>query len=248
MLISGIQKFTLLDYPDKTACIVFTPGCNFRCGYCHNPEFVLPDKIVEMKKSFIPEKAFWTFLQSRVGERVISTDVGANGRSPLLDGVVISGGEPTMQGDLIPFIQKIKQMGFLVKLDTNGNKPEVLKKLYDLKLLDYVAMDVKTDLENYRSVGGPLADENKISLAIKTIKNSGVPYEFRTTLVKELHNYAILEKMGELVGNARAWYLQAFRPACTLSPAFADFRPFSDEEMVEIVRMLKKLSPNVVVR
>ncbi|PIR76985.1 MAG: anaerobic ribonucleoside-triphosphate reductase activating protein, partial [Candidatus Magasanikbacteria bacterium CG10_big_fil_rev_8_21_14_0_10_38_6] len=139
MVISGVQPFTLLDFPEKTACIIFTAGCNFRCGYCHNPEFVLPEKIQQIKTSFIDEETIYSFLQKRKG---------------LLDGVVISGGEPTMMGDLPAFIRNIKELGFLVKLDTNGNRPLVLQHLLDEGLLDYVAMDVKTSLVNYADLVG----------------------------------------------------------------------------------------------
>ncbi len=219
MIISGVQQFTMLDYPNKHACIVFTAGCNFRCGYCHNPEFVLPEQLAKIKDSFIPEEAIFSFLQRRVG---------------LLDGVVISGGEPTMMPDLVVFAQKVKDMGFLVKLDTNGNKPEVLKKLYDKDLLDYVAMDVKMSLASYCDVVGNRANPEAIAKSMDMIKQSGLPYEFRTTLVPNIHTPKVLDDMKELLTGSKLLFLQTFRPSHTLDPGFGRYQAFSDAQMQHI--------------
>ncbi len=134
MNLSGIKKSTLLDYPGKIATLIFTPGCNFRCGFCHNPEFVLPDRVEKLRKDFISEEIFFRFLKTRIG---------------FLDGVVICGGEPTIHSDLMGFCKKIKDLGFLVKLDTNGSRPEVIRDLLDANLIDYIAMDVKHTWEQY---------------------------------------------------------------------------------------------------
>ena len=216
MRLSGIQPFTLLDFPGKIACITFTPGCNFRCGYCHNPEFVLPEKLREIKDSFIDEEVFFSFLKKRQG---------------LLDGVVVSGGEPTMMYDLISFMEKIKALGFLVKLDTNGNKPEVLREAIEKKVIDYVAMDIKTTPAKYKELVGGLAQEERLQESIALLKTNIVPYEFRTTLVKEIHTSAILEEMAKTISGAPKLYLQTFRPDHVLDPKFSLFHPFTMSEM-----------------
>jgi len=233
MLISAVQKFTLLDYPGKTSCIVFTPGCNFRCGYCHNPEFVLPERIKEISCSFIPEEVFLNFLDKRVG---------------LLDGVVISGGEPTLMPDLESFILKIKEKGFLVKLDTNGNKFGALKNLVDKKLLDFIAMDIKTSLEEYKNVSGNLVNVDDIKQSIELIKKSGVDYEFRTTMVKELHTEEIINNMIELLEGSKSFYLQQFRPRKTLKEEFSKYNSFSHLEIEEIKKKFEKVVEKVGIR
>lgn len=221
MLISGIQPSTLLDYPEKVACIVFTPGCNFRCGYCHNPEFVLPENIIKLKNDFIKEENFFHFLDQRKG---------------LLDGVVVSGGEPTTAADLILFMQKIKTAGFLVKLDTNGNRPDVIKQALDKKVVDYIAMDLKTSLAHYQTLVGKLARPEAIKQSIELIKNSGVDYEFRSTLLKEVHSDILLNEMSELIKGSRRWYLQTFRPGHTLDVAYQKYHSFSEQELIQLAK------------
>lgn len=216
MLISGIQQFTLLDYPDKIAAIVFTPGCQFRCGYCHNPEFVLPEKIIQLKNSFIPETAFFSFLENRKN---------------MLDGVVVSGGEPTLAPDLLAFIKKIKDQGYLVKLDTNGSRPDILQKAITEKLIDYVALDLKTAWSDYKNLAGSLVNPEKIEASLNILKTNQVDYELRSTLLKEVHSDIILDKMKELARGAKRLFLQTFRPGITLSPAYSKFNPFSPDEM-----------------
>ncbi|MCF6276961.1 MAG: anaerobic ribonucleoside-triphosphate reductase activating protein [Candidatus Magasanikbacteria bacterium] len=233
MLISAVQKFTLLDYPGKTSCIVFTPGCNFRCGYCHNPEFVLPEKIKEIKDSFIPEEIFFNFLDKRVG---------------LLDGVVISGGEPTLMPDLENFIVKVKEKGFLVKLDTNGNRFDNLKNLVDKNLLDFIAMDIKTSLEEYKNVSGNLVNVEDVQKSIDFIKNCGVDYEFRTTMVKELHTEEVVKKMLELLKGSKSFYLQQFRPRKILKEEFSKYNSFSELEIEEIKKKFEKVVEKVGIR
>ena len=157
MLIGGLQKTSLLDFPDKISAIVFTAGCNFRCGYCHNPELI---------NSIAPVTEVFEFLKNRVGK---------------LEGVVITGGEPCLQKDLPEFIKQVKSLGFAVKLDTNGSYPEMLAKV--LPDLDYVAMDIKAPLEKYSAVANWNGDVENIRKSIDMIMNSGVDYEFRTTVV-----------------------------------------------------------------
>ena len=184
MLLSAIKKSTLLDYPGKLATIVFTPGCNFRCGFCHNPEFVLPERVEKLRSDFISEEVFFRFLKTRVG---------------FLDGVVICGGEPTIHADLPEFCRKIKDLGFLVKLDTNGNRPEVVSHLYEAKLIDFMAMDIKHTPEKYHALAGGTSDPENIRKSIGLIMNSGVSYEFRTTVSKGIHDISDMKGIGAFI-------------------------------------------------
>lgn len=233
MKLSAIQRFTMLDYPGRVACIAFTPGCNMRCGFCHNPEFVLPAKIQELQADFIEEQVFFNFLDKRRG---------------LLEGVVVSGGEPTIWRDLPEFLRRIKEKGFLTKLDTNGNHPEMLRVLLDQGLVDYVAMDVKTSLAEYpKLVGGTVKPEN-IEESIRLLKASGIPYEFRTTLIKEIHNEKVLKDMEEMLSGAKRYYLQTFRPGHTLDSLFATYHSFSNEEMRGLVERFSVVVKKVGIR
>ena len=225
MLISGVQKFTVLDYPNKLAAIIFTPGCNMRCGFCHNKEFVLPEEIKKLRPSFIPQDAVLNFLKSRIGK---------------LDGLVISGGEPTMQPDLKEFIQEVRKMGFLIKLDTNGNLPDILKDLVNNKLVDYVAMDVKTMPEKYSELVGNMANPEKILESINFLKQGTVEYEFRTTIIDGVHTIDIIKEMAELLRNSDKLYLQQFRPETTLDPEFENKKPVSDKKMREFIKIFEQ--------
>ncbi len=219
MKFSAIQRFTLLDYPGKVACIAFTPGCNMRCGFCHNPEFVLPERVRELAPNFISEETFFNFLDGRRG---------------LLDGVVVSGGEPTIWHDLPTFFCKVKERGFLTKLDTNGNNPTMLRELLDEKLIDYVAMDVKTSLSEYPRLVGPIVKPEYINESINLLRSSSVDYEFRTTLIKEVHTKEVLKALQALTAGARQFFLQTFRPGHTLRASFAEYHPFSQDELETI--------------
>ncbi len=233
MILSGIQSFSLLDFPERTSCIAFTPGCNFRCGYCHNPEFVLPEKIQQIRSHVIPEETFFSFLETRRG---------------LLDGVVVSGGEPTIQGDIIPFITKIKSHGFLVKLDTNGNLPSVIKKIFDHGLVDYIAMDVKTSMSGYRNLVGSRVRADHIEKSIQIIMRAGVLYEFRVTLIKEIHTPDVLEDMRQMMRGASRVFLQKFRMDTTLDPVYASYHPFSDGEMISLTHFFRSTVGTAMVR
>ena len=229
MLISGVQKFTILDYPGKVACIAFTPFCNFRCGYCHNSEFVLPEKIEKIKDSFIPEVIFFNFLKSRIG---------------LIDGVVISGGEPTLQKDLEDFILKVKELGFLVKLDTNGSNFSFVKNLLDKNLLDFIAMDVKSDFDDYLSISGFIGKEvdlvDNIKQSIRLIMDSGIDYEFRTTIAKNFVSKKNLLEIGKMINGAKKYALQNFRKGeSVLDPSFNESMNYSSFELEEISNILK---------
>lgn len=190
-MISGLQKMTLLDYPGKVACTVFLQGCNFRCPFCHNAGLVTRiDPTATME-----EEAFFAFLEKRRG---------------ILDGVCITGGEPLMQPDIRPFIEKIKNMGFYVKLDTNGSFPDKLKELIDGGLIDYVAMDVKNAIDKYSETAGVAVDTDAIEKSLDLLLEGRVDYEFRTTVVKELHSEEDIEKIASRIRGAKRFFLQNF--------------------------------------
>lgn len=234
MNISGIQKFTTLDFPGRVACIVFTAGCNFRCGFCHNPEFVVPEKIQKIQDTFIPKEAVFNFFEKREG---------------LLDGVVISGGEPTMMPDLLDFIKDAREkFSYEIKLDSNGNKPEVLEKVIDENLVDYIAMDIKSDIENYKELVKGVVDTDKLQQSINLLKQNKVEYEFRTTLIKGVHTKEILKNMADLASGAKNYYLQEYRNSHTLDPDFVQYDAFSDSEMEQIKRLFEKEVRQVKIR
>lgn len=230
---SGVQPFTLLDFPEKIACVFFLPGCNFRCGYCHNPEFVLPEKLVQTADSWIPEDALLSFLKQRRG---------------LLEGVVISGGEPTLQPRLEPFIRDVRRMGFRIKLDTNGSRPELLAHLLDEELLDYVAMDVKTSRERYSELVGPCIQTDAIVKSIDLIRERAPDYEFRTTLIPEIHGRPEWLGMLDLIRGARRYSLQAFRPSVTLDPAFARYSSPDRAYMEQAARTFHNHVKELIIR
>lgn len=192
MQLGGLQKITLLDFPGHVACTVFTSGCNLRCPFCHNAPLVeaLP------KEELFSEDVLFELLKKRKG---------------VLDGVAITGGEPLMQKDIEEFIAKIKALGFMVKLDTNGTYPDKLKNLLDKGLLDYVAMDVKAPIENYKTVAGTDAFGEKLKQSVELLKSCNVDYEFRTTVVNELHTEDDFHKIGALIKGAKAYYIQCFK-------------------------------------
>lgn len=222
MLIGGLQKLTLIDYPGKIACTVFTIGCNFNCAFCHNPELVDPNKI--KNQPVIPEKDFFEFLGARQG---------------VLEGVCITGGEPTLQPDLSDFIRRIKELGFSVKLDTNGSNPEVLKKLIGHNLINYIAMDIKGPLKNQMPT---------ITESVQIIKNSGLDYEFRTTVVPSLHSKEDIIKIAQELSPAKKYFLQQFYPSKTLDPDFQKEKSYSIEELKELCQTIKPYFQHCEVR
>lgn len=233
MKLTAVQKFTLLDYPGKVACIAFTPGCDLRCGFCHNAEFVLPERLKKIAGSFIDEEYFFAFLERRRG---------------LLEGVVVSGGEPTVWRDLPAFLERIHSLGFSIKLDTNGNNPTMLRDLLARKLVDFVAMDVKTSLEEYSGLVGRGVRPEHIAESIELIHVSGIEHEFRTTLIKEHHSEAVLVALDQLLSGSSRIAFQRFRPEQTLSPTFAFFHPFSSDEMHSIRERFQTSKRQVVIR
>ncbi|NGX56580.1 MAG: 7-carboxy-7-deazaguanine synthase [Candidatus Anoxychlamydiales bacterium] len=227
MLIGGLQKFSLIDYPNKIAAIVFTQGCYFRCRYCHNPNLVLESNF----QNRIDEKDFFSFLETRINK---------------LDAVVITGGEPTIQKDLKEFIKKIKDLNFSVKLDTSGINPNILQDLIESNLLDYIAMDIKAPLEKYKEIIQRDIDTSKISQSINLIMSSNVDYEFRTTLVDKLHIKEDPIKIAKLIKGSKKYILQKFVSNEILDPNLKNYKSFSDDIFnylqKELLKFIKKVS------
>lgn len=218
MVIGGLVKFSLSDYPGKTSAVIFTRGCNFRCRYCHNPELVLPEKYAEE----IPQEEVFSFLENRKGK---------------IDAVVLTGGEPTDHSDLGDMIKKIKKMGFLVKLDTNGSRPEVLEKIIKDRDIDYLAMDIKAPFTNegYKKITNVIFDVEKLKNSVSLIMNSGLPYEFRTTIVKSLTSFDDLRKIAESIKDAKNYFLQKFVATKLNDESLMSETSYSDEELEELV-------------
>lgn len=228
MIIDGFSKLTLLDYPENVACIIWTRGCNFRCPFCQNSELIRMTK----NEGNIKEEDVLSYLEKRKG---------------ILDGIVISGGEPTIQKGLYEFIKKVKTIGLKVKLDTNGFNPKVLKKLIDDSLLDYVAVDIKNDLDHYDKICGL----NKITLdnlleTIKILENSHILYEFRTTVMKNYHNEQRIENILSLIGKNTNYYLQNFKDSEYVLDKTLE--SFSNDELMHIYNDLKLKYPNIGIR
>jgi pyruvate formate lyase activating enzyme len=211
--IGGWQKVTLIDYPGKVAASIFLAGCNFRCVFCHNPDLleIKPDR------AYIPKEEFFQYLQKR--RRV-------------LEGVCLGGGEPLLNEDLPEFLQEIRSYGYLIKIDTNGSKPQLLQKLIEQKLIDYVAMDIKASLGNYSLVTGVKVDVNKILGSIKLIMSSGLDYEFRTTVLPKYHSLEEIEKIAKLITGAKQYYLQNFINKITLDPNLKTQQSLTEAELL----------------
>ena len=193
MNICGYQKTTLLDYPGHVAATIFTGGCNFRCPFCHNSDLVVNSTM----SPCISQEEIFSFLKKRKN---------------VLSGICITGGEPTLQTNLSKFIKKVRSLGYKIKLDTNGYRPDVISSLLEDNLLDYIAMDIKAGLSNYAKVSGiPNLDTSKIKESISIIENSGIDYEFRTTVVKELHNRQDFLEISEMLSSSSSYFIQSFK-------------------------------------
>lgn len=216
MLIGGLQKTTLLDYPDKVAATIFTIGCNFRCSFCHNPEIVMGIAKV------IPQDEVLKFLKER---------------KSLLDAVCVSGGEPTVQTGLISFLTKIKSLGYLIKLDTNGTNPELMDKLISKGLLDYVAMDIKAPWKQYAKIVCRQQDLSAIKKSVIILKNGRIDYEFRSTVMPALHSISDIMAMAQQLKGAKKYFLQPFRPAEKLvNQAFFGEKSYTKRQLGEIIQ------------
>ena len=229
MLIKGLQKLTLLDYPDRIAATVFVGGCNFRCPFCHNASLVLAER---GGTEVIGEEEFFEYLRSRVGR---------------LTGVCVSGGEPTLQHDIADFIRKIKAIGYAVKLDTNGYRPDVMKKLISEGLVDYVAMDIKSSKDGYgRCSGLSGIDISLIEESAEALMSGGVDFEFRTTVVRELHTEDDIRAIGEWLGGGERFFLQTFRDSGDILGS--GYSAHSDEQMKRMLEILKNYIPRAELR
>jgi pyruvate formate lyase activating enzyme len=246
MFIAGLQKLTLIDYPDKVAAVVFTLGCNFYCSFCHNPELANYDanNANRCESMRIKEEDFFEFLKSRQG---------------LLEGICITGGEPTLQGDLKEFITKIKELGFLVKLDTNGTNSKLLEDLICAKLIDYVAMDIKAPFERYAEITRRLVDLEEIKKSIKITMEAGFSainsekglfdYEFRSTLVPGFHQVEDIKAMAGLIAGAKKYFLQNFiSQGKILDSNWLNRRSFTEKEMKEFQAVAGKLVEKCEIR
>ena len=227
MVIKGLQKTTLLDFPGKVACTVFTAGCNFRCPFCHNASLVVRPSDVEE----ISEEEFFKYLSRRKG---------------ILDGVAITGGEPLVSAGIEDFIRRIKELGLLVKLDTNGAFPDRLEALLDAGLVDYVAMDIKNSREKYAETVGLPAFPEAIERSIDIIMKKAPDYEFRTTVVKELHEAQDIVDIANRIKNAKRYFLQSYVDSGDI--LCEGFSAYSAEEMLEILEKSRAVLPCTVLR
>ena len=227
MIVSGLQKLTLLDFPGKTACIIFTRDCNFRCPFCHNADLVIGETAP------LDDEELFAYLDKR---------------KKLLDGVVITGGEPLLQKDIADFIRRVRSFGYAVKLDTNGTYPDRLKALLDEGLIDYVAMDIKNGEEEYLKTAG-VSNEAllaRVRESVSLIMSSGVPYEFRTTVVKGLHTKETLLSAFAMIKGAERYFLQGFVDSGSVLGQ--NVSAFSPEEMKRFLSVLRQWIPSAALR
>lgn len=258
MVIGGLQKFSLLDYPGKISAIIFTQGCNFRCHFCYNPLLVGPkvsdnieDKELSPEKKEKDHTSSDSSYNSQHFEQIKEDDLFRflENRAGKLDAVVVTGGEPTLHKDIRAFIAKIKKMGFLIKLDTNGTDPDKLKELIDKKLINYIAMDVKAGLDNYQKVVDVEIDFKKIEKSVKIIIASGLPYEFRTTVVPDLVGLEDIKKIGKMIKGAENWFLQNFKSDTDLvDNNFKKQKGYTEQEMMMIKKEAEKYVKNCEIR
>jgi len=228
MLIGGLQKTTLVDYPGKVAATIFTLGCSFRCHFCHNPELVIPAQF----NPTIPEDDVLDFLRLRAGK---------------LDAICITGGEPTVQKDIGAFIAKVKSLGYLIKLDSNGTMPDVLGKLIMEGNLDYIAMDIKGPIDRYAEITSTQEYEDKIKRSIDMIMKSKIPSEFRTTVAKPLHKIDDFHGIGKLINGADKYFIQNFVLSKQVDEKMT-LRPFSDDELNEGLDIIRQYVKEAEIR
>jgi pyruvate formate lyase activating enzyme len=227
VIIKGVVESSFIDYPGKISLVVFTAGCNFHCHYCHNPELVNP------APPFVKEEKVFKIIEAK---------------QEWIDGVVITGGEPTLHPDLPKFIKEVKETGLLVKLDTNGSNPEMLKKLIDERLIDYIAMDVKAPLKDYDNITQINCNPELIKESIKLIRESGVAYEFRTTILPSLIKEEDLIKIGYLLEGSDLMVVQTFKNEKTLDESYQTQPSYLQPETDHFVRILKPFFKKVISR
>jgi pyruvate formate lyase activating enzyme len=227
--IKGIQKTSLIDYPDRLSAVLFVGGCNFRCPFCHNKELVLgPEKLPDISEEEVLE-----FLKSR---------------KEWVEGVVITGGEPCLYKELPFFIEKIKKLGFSVKLDTNGTNSVMIRQLIKSGYLDYIAMDIKAPPAKYAAAAGVSGGLIDVRESVKDIMNSGLSYEFRTTVVPRIHTEEDIIEIGQWLKGAEKYVLQQFRPITTVEESYMKERPYPQEKIEQIADRLRPLIKRVEVR
>ena len=229
MEIHGLQKLTLLDYPGHTACTVFTGRCNFLCPFCQNASLVLRPETLAL----VPQEDVFAFLEKRRG---------------LLDGVAVTGGEPTLQPDLPEFLRRVKDLGFLTKLDTNGARPETLGRILAEGLADYVAMDVKSSPEGYGRCAGVSSEKllDNVRESVRLLEDSGAEHEFRTTAVKGLHSVGDFEAIGRWLAGTERYFIQSYADSGDiLSPGY---EAFSREELEELLAAVRPWIPRALLR
>ena len=227
MIFGGLQKLTLLDFPGSVACIVFTKGCNFLCPFCHNA--LLVNKVDQAQE--IDEDEIISFIKKRTG---------------VLEGVVITGGEPLLHPGLEDFIVRVRELRYKVKLDTNGSRPEYLKSLVSKGLLDYVAMDIKSSKDGYSKAAGIDIDIKKIERSVELLKNGNIPFEFRTTVVKGIHSVNDFEKIAEWLKGTKKYFLQKYKDSGDILGDGCD--GFSESEMDEFLKTVKSVIPEAEIR
>ena len=228
MHIGGMQKLTLLDYPGKVACTVFLSGCNLRCPYCHNPGLVLPDQI---NAPGMPESEVFAFLEQRKGK---------------LDGICITGGEPTLQSELPGFLEKLRELGYAIKLDTNGTYPGMLNELLRDGILDYVAMDIKNSPQRYAETCGGADVLSKVRESADLLLDSSIEYEFRTTVCKPLHTEKEMEEIGHWLRGAKRYFLQPFVDTGNL--VSGGVQAYTQEELMRLRQAVLPDIPNTQLR
>lgn len=230
MEIHGLNKTTLLDYPGHVAATLFLGSCNFRCPFCHNKDLVLNPS----SQPLLPESDIFDFLKLRSG---------------ILSGICISGGEPTLQKELPAFIQKVKELGYLVKLDTNGSNPTMLRSLYENDLIDFAAMDIKSGQDTYETSAGissPVLDLDSVCRSADYLMHCGIDYEFRTTVVAELHDAHTFESIGLWLQGCKAYYLQSYKDSDTVIQS--GFHAYSKAELLSFAAILQRYIPNTSLR
>lgn len=230
MVIGGWQKNSLIDYPGKISCVLFLAGCNFRCPYCYNPDLAKGTPAVVLNQDRV-----YDFLVQRKG---------------LLDGVVITGGEPTLNQDLVFFCQKIKEIGYILKLDTNGSRPQMIQRLLDLNLIDYIAMDIKTDPLNYAPTIWKNSDPETILSSIQIVMQSAIPYEFRTTCLKPFVSDTIIESIARRIEGAMLYAIQRFQNFGVLDPEFCRKNDcqYDDNELIYIKSVAEPFVHRCIIR
>lgn len=230
MKITGFQKTSLMDYPGYIVSIIFTQGCNFSCPYCHNSDLI---PLENGKREYFPLSYIYQFLKKRKG---------------LIDGICITGGEPTLQSDLYSFIKHVKEMNLKIKLDTNGSKPALVKNLVTKKLINYLAMDIKGPLDRYHEIVGKVINTDNIKKSISLIKKSGIDYEFRTTVVPGLHCLKDIKKIGYLIKGANKFFIQNFKPKNTFNKSFLRKNGFPPVKLKEFKETIKPYVKYVEIR